>query len=80
MIQAFISAGEPWHSGFLGSFHNPARDELLEDNCIENLAHARLLVTQWSRRHNNTHTHSSLGYLSPRQYAEQWKQQHTANT
>ncbi|MBS6275846.1 transposase [uncultured Olegusella sp.] len=79
-IQAFIPPGEPWHNGFVKSFHNRMRDELLDDNCIENLAHAQLLVDQWSRRYNNFHPHSSLGYLSPRQYAEQWKQQHTVNT
>ncbi|WP_373566891.1 integrase core domain-containing protein [Corynebacterium kozikiae] len=36
---------------------------------------ARLLVHQWSRRYNNFHPHSSLGYLIPRQYADQWKQE-----
>ena len=61
------------------SFHNRMRDELLEDNSIENLDHARLLVDQWSQRYNNFHPHSSLGYLSPRQYAEQWKQENTVN-
>ena len=79
-IQAFIPPGEPWHNGFVESFHNQMRDELLEDNCIENLEHARLLVAQWSSRYNNFHPHSSLGYLSPRKYAEQWKQENTVNT
>ena len=79
-IQAFIPPGQPWHNGFVESFHNRMRDELLEDNCIENLAHARLLVTQWSHRYNECHPHSSLGYLSPRAYAEQYKQQNTVNT
>ena len=43
-IQAFIPPGQPWHNGFVESFHNRMRDELLEDNSIENLEHARLLV------------------------------------
>ncbi|OFT20110.1 integrase [Dermabacter sp. HMSC08H10] len=79
-IQAFIPPGQPWHNGFVESFHNRMRDELLEDNSIENLEHARLLVAQWSSRYNNFHPHSSLGYLSPRKYAEQWKQENTVNT
>ena len=37
----------------MDSFHNRIRYELLEDNSIENLNHARLLVTQWSRRYND---------------------------
>lgn len=46
-IQAFIPPGAPWHNGFVESFHNRMRDELLEDNCIENLDHARRLLEQW---------------------------------
>ena len=55
------------------------RRELLEDNSIEKLEHARLLVNRWSRRYNDLHPHSSLGYLSPRQYVEQWRQENTVN-
>lgn len=79
MIQAFIPPGQPWHSGFVESFHSRMRDELLEDNSIEDLDHARTFVKQWARRYNIFHSHSSLGYLSPRQYAEQRKQQNTVN-
>lgn len=42
------------------------RDGYLEDNTIENLEHARMLVAQWPQRYNDFHPHSSLGYLSPR--------------
>ena len=79
-VLAFIPPGEPWHNGFVESFHNRMRDELFEENCIENIDHARRLVTAWSHRYNNYHPHSSLGYLSPRQYAEKWRQEHTVNT
>lgn len=78
-IQAFTPPGKPWHNGFVESFHNRMRDELLEDNSIESLNHARMLVAQWSRRYSNFHPHSSLGYLSPRQYAEQWRRENTVN-
>ncbi|MEW6907998.1 integrase core domain-containing protein [Trueperella pyogenes] len=47
---------------------------------IEDLDHARMFVTQWSQRYNNFHPHSSLGYLSPREYAENWRQENTVNT
>ncbi|MGI6785720.1 MAG: integrase core domain-containing protein [Gleimia sp.] len=70
----------PGHNGFVESFHNRTRDELYEDNNIENLAHARVLLQQWSRPYNECRPHSSLGYLRPRQYAEKWKEQNTANT
>ncbi|WP_430626046.1 integrase core domain-containing protein [Trueperella pyogenes] len=48
-------------------------------NSIENLEHAQMLVAQWSRRYNDFHPHSSLSYLSPQKYAEQWRQENTVN-
>ena len=30
-IQVFIPPGQPWHNGFVESFHNRMRDELLEE-------------------------------------------------
>ncbi|MBG9244889.1 transposase [Corynebacterium belfantii] len=46
---------------------------------MEDLDHARMLVTQWSQRYNNFHPHSPLSYLSPRKYTEQWRQENTVN-
>lgn len=58
------------------SLHNRMRDELLEDNMFEDLDHARTLIAAWSRRYNEEHPHSALGWLSPNQYARQWAQHH----
>ena len=41
----------------------------LEDNMFDGLVHARTLVAAWSRRFNEEHPHSALGWLSPNQYA-----------
>ncbi|WP_168156006.1 MULTISPECIES: integrase core domain-containing protein [Corynebacterium] len=57
---------------FLPACQRP--DELLKDNSTDSPDHARLLVGQWSRRYNKLHPHSSLCYLSLRQYAEQSRQ------
>ena len=75
-LQAFIPPGQPWHNGFVESLHNRMRDELLEDNMFEDLNHARTLIGAWSRRYNEEHPHSALGWLSPNQYARQWAQHH----
>ncbi|MEW6926307.1 integrase core domain-containing protein [Trueperella pyogenes] len=48
-------------------------------NSIENLEHAQMLVAQWSQRYNDVYPHSSLSYLSPQKYAEQWRQENTVN-
>ena len=37
----------------------------LEDNMFDGLVHARTLVAAWSRRFNEEHPHSALGWLSP---------------
>ena len=75
-LQAFIPPGQPWLGGFVESLHNRMRDELLEDNMFEDLNHARTLIGAWSRRYNEEHPHSALGWLSPNQYAHQWAQHH----
>ena len=75
-LQAFIPPGQPWLGGFVESLHNRMRDELLEDNMFEDLNHARTLIGAWSRRYNEEHPHSALGWLSPNQYARQWAQHH----
>jgi hypothetical protein len=49
------------------------RDELLEDNMLDGL-HARTHIAAWSRRYNEEHPHSALGWLSPNQYTRQWAQ------
>jgi len=75
-LQAFIPPGQPWRDGFVESLHNRMRDELLEDNMFDGLDHARTLIAAWSRRYNEEHAHSALGWLSPNQYARQWAQHH----
>lgn len=74
--QAFAPAGQPWHNGFVESLHNRMRDELFEDNVFEGLAHAREMLAWWSNRYNHEHPHSSLGHLTPTQFAQQWAATH----
>ncbi len=51
-------------------------DELLEDNMFDGIDHARTLIVEWSRRYNEEHPHSALGWLSPNQYTRHWVQHH----
>ena len=75
-LQAFIPPGQPWLGEFVESLHSRMRDELLEANMFEDLGRARTLIAVWSRRCNEEHPHSGLGWLSPNQYARQWAQHH----
>ncbi|MGV3154647.1 integrase core domain-containing protein [Corynebacterium sp. 32222D000AT] len=43
--------GQLWHNRFVESFHHRIRNELLEDNSIDNLDHARMLVPLWPRHY-----------------------------
>ena len=52
------------------------RDDLLEDNMLSGLDHARALIGAWSQRYNEEHPHSAVGWLSHNQYARQWAQHH----
>lgn len=70
--QHFIPPGQPWHNGFVESFHNRLRDELLEQELFDNVTHLEKSLTHWSHRYNTYHPHSSLGYIPPEEYANQW--------
>lgn len=75
LTQAFIPPGQPWHNGFVESFHNRMRDELLADNVFDDHTHAARMVAWWSQRYNQLHPHSFLGYLSPDAFVECWKKE-----
>lgn len=68
-IQAFIPPGEPWRNGYVESFHNRMRDELLKENLFDGIDDAHKAVQCWSYRYNSYHPHSSLRYRSPAQFA-----------
>lgn len=72
-VRAFIPPGQPWCNGFVESFHNRMRDELLEENLFDGVDDARLAAESWSYRYNNFHPHSSLGYRGPAQFAASQK-------
>nr|WP_172812406.1 integrase core domain-containing protein [Corynebacterium timonense] len=75
--QAFIPPSQPWHNGFVESLHNRMRDEVLEDNLFDDVEQARQIIGFWSKRYNDTHPHSSLGYMSPNRLAAQWRKENT---
>ncbi|WP_280514566.1 transposase [Corynebacterium belfantii] len=71
-VEAFTPPGMPWHNGSVESFHNRLRDELLEDEMFDDPAHVSRCLRLWSKRYDNYHPHSSLGFIPPTEYANQW--------
>jgi putative transposase len=65
----FVPPGEPWRNGFIESFNSRVRDECLRQFEFHTLLQARVMIGDWKRGYNEFHRHSSLGYLTPLEYA-----------
>ncbi|WP_230591404.1 IS3 family transposase [Rhodococcoides fascians] len=63
------SAGTPWNNGHIESFNNRLRKECLNRNHWTSLLEARVVIEDFEDDHNHRHRHSSLGYLTPAEYA-----------
>ncbi len=56
-------------NGHVESFNGRMRDESLNKNLFDTLHHARHLVHAWHDDYNRNRPHSSLGGLTPWEYA-----------
>ncbi len=65
----FVPPGEPWRNGYIESFNNRVRDECLHQHQFDTILQARVMIGDWKRGYNEFHRHSSLGYLTPLEYA-----------
>lgn len=65
----YIEPGSPWENGFAESFHSRFRDEFLATEVFENLSAARKLTAAWKDDYNHHRPHSSLGYVTPVEFA-----------
>jgi putative transposase len=65
----YIAPGAPWENGYAESFHSRLRDEFLALEEFENLVAARRLTAAWREDYNHHRPHSSLGYVTPTEYA-----------
>jgi putative transposase len=68
-----IDPGSPWQNGHLERFNGTLRDECLNLETFHNRDHARALVKLFGRAYNERRPHSSLGYLTPLEFAARWK-------
>lgn len=55
--------------GYVESFNERIRDELLNESLFFGLDHARSAIAEWADGYNNIRPHSSLGYQTPADYA-----------
>ena len=68
-----IEPGSPWQNGRNERFNGSLRDECLNLETFHNRDHARALIKLFARHYNERRPHSSLGYLTPKEFAERWR-------
>lgn len=66
----FITPGTPTENAFCESFNGTFRDECLNMHWFFNLEDARAKIESWRKEYNQENPHSSLGYLTPSEFAE----------
>ena len=71
---AYIEPGSPWQNGFAESFHSRFRDEFLNGEVFLSQKDAQVRVEGWRLWYNMERPHSSLGYKTPNEFAEGWKE------
>jgi putative transposase len=65
----FIEPGSPWENGYSESFNSRFRDEFLDRELFSSVLEARVLAEGFRMDHNLARPHSSLGYLTPAEFA-----------
>jgi transposase InsO family protein len=65
----FIEPGSPWENAYGESFNGRLEDELLGSEIFATVAEAKWLAENWRREYNAARPHSSLGYLTPAEFA-----------
>ena len=69
----FIEPGKPTQNGFIESFNGKFRDECLNAHWFYDLADARRKIAAWRHEYNTERPHSSIGDLTPAEYAASLK-------
>lgn len=68
----FIQPGKPTQNAYIESFNGKFRDECLNEHWFVDLADARGKIESWRREYNTQRPHSSLGNLTPMEFANCW--------
>ena len=65
----YIEPGKPVQNAFIESFNSKLRDECLNEYVFTTLAEARAVIEAWRQDYNHLRPHSSLGALTPVEFA-----------
>ena len=75
----YIEPGSPWENPFVESVNSRARDELFNVEEFATLLEAQVIVEAWRIEYNTYRPHSSLGDLTPAEYAATWNRLDQSN-
>jgi putative transposase len=67
---SFIRPGKPNENAYIESFNGKFRDECLNEHWFITMAQARWIIEEWRIEYNTERPHSSLGNLTPEEFAE----------
>lgn len=70
---ALIEPGKPWQNGANKSFKGTLRDECLSIEWFRSRAEAKVVIEAWRRHYNDGRPHSSLGYLTPTEFHQRYR-------
>lgn len=66
----FIDPGKPSQNAWIESFNGRVRDEFLNANAFRTIFEMRPAAAIWLSDYNEVRPHSSLGYLTPKEFVE----------
>lgn len=66
----YIEPGSPWENAYVESFIGKFRDECLNMELFRNVREAQEIADAWREEYNECRPHSSLGNLTPKEFAE----------
>jgi putative transposase len=67
---SFIRPGKPNENAYIESFNGKFRDECLNEHWFITMAQARRVIELWRIEYNTERPHSSIGNITPEEYAE----------
>jgi putative transposase len=75
----YIVPGKPMQNGFVESLNGRFRDECLNEHLFRSLSAARRLIEDWRTDYNAARPHTSLGGLTPNEFATRSRTDHSEN-
>ena len=75
----YIAPGKPMQNGFVESLNGRLRDECLNEHLFRSLHAAQQIIEDWRIDYNHTRPHTSLGGLTPSEFATRSRKDHNEN-